>query len=139
MIGGLLSNFDTNYRLGQGNTIVIEGDEYDTAYFDKGPKFLHYDPYKTILTSVEFDHADIFKDLDHVTSVFAEFAHRLSTGTTLVAYDDDTNIDQEHQHREHESHPLHHFDIGLGEIVVGNFKSLVFMIGAYKSFDHTHT
>ena len=93
MIGGLLSNFDTNYRLGQGNTIVIEGDEYDTAYFDKGPKFLHYDPQMTILTSVEFDHADIFRDLRHVKSVFAQFIHRLSTGTTLFAFDGDANID----------------------------------------------
>jgi len=92
MIGGLLPNFDSNYRLGQGNAIVIEGDEYDTAYFDKGPKFLHFDPHMAILTSVEFDHADIFRDLDHVKSAFGRLIARLSTASTLVAYDSDANI-----------------------------------------------
>ncbi len=92
MIGGLLPNFDSNYRLGQGNAIVIEGDEYDTAYFDKGPKFLHYDPHMAILTSIEFDHADIFQDLAHVKSAFGQLIDRLSTASTLVAYDGDPNV-----------------------------------------------
>ena len=53
--------------------MVIEGDEYDTAFFDKGPKFLHYDPSIAILTSVEFDHADIFRDIEHVKQAFDAF------------------------------------------------------------------
>ncbi len=64
VIGGILKNFQSNYRLGNGGLIVIEGDEYDTAFFDKGPKFLHYRPAATVLTSIEFDHADIYRDLD---------------------------------------------------------------------------
>ena len=57
-----------NFRLGNGEHFVVEGDEYDTAYFDKGPKFLHYRPRTAILTSVEFDHADIYRDLAHYES-----------------------------------------------------------------------
>ena len=64
MIGGILKNFNSNYRLGEGPYFVVEGDEYDTAFFDKVPKFFHYQPQMAVLTSVEFDHADIFKDLD---------------------------------------------------------------------------
>src|SRR5262249_2692439 len=56
---------------------VIEGDEYDTAYFDKGPKFLHYRPRTAILTSIEFDHADIFRDLPHYESAFEQFVRLL--------------------------------------------------------------
>jgi UDP-N-acetylmuramate: L-alanyl-gamma-D-glutamyl-meso-diaminopimelate ligase len=52
MVGGLLNNFGSNYRFGKGEYFVIEGDEYDTAFFDKGPKFLHYDPFMAILTGV---------------------------------------------------------------------------------------
>ncbi|MBT8374135.1 MAG: UDP-N-acetylmuramate--L-alanine ligase [Deltaproteobacteria bacterium] len=92
MIGGLLKNFDSNYRLGNGEHIIIEGDEYDTAYFDKGPKFLHYDPYIALLTSVEFDHADIFKDLDHVKEAFSGFLSSIAPQNTLVAFDGDKNV-----------------------------------------------
>ena len=52
MIGGILKNFDSNYRLGNGPYFVVEGDEYDTAFFDKGPKFLHFQPEMAVLTSV---------------------------------------------------------------------------------------
>ena len=62
---------------------MVEGDEYDTAYFDKGPKFLHYRPRTAILTSVEFDHADIFRDLPHYESAFEKFVRRCRrTGTS---------------------------------------------------------
>jgi UDP-N-acetylmuramate: L-alanyl-gamma-D-glutamyl-meso-diaminopimelate ligase len=67
IIGGILPNFMSNYRSGKGDCIVIEADEYDTAFFDKEPKFFHYIPDAAILTSVEFDHADIYRDLDHVS------------------------------------------------------------------------
>ena len=93
MIGGILNNFSGNYRLGRGDYFVVEGDEYDTAYFDKGPKFLHYQPKAAVLTSVEFDHADIFNDLDHVKSAFGLFLERMRPDSILLAYDDDANID----------------------------------------------
>ena len=63
-IGGVPLNFGSGWKVGTGDHIVIEGDEYDTAFFDKGPKFLHYRPRHVILTGVEFDHADIYRDLD---------------------------------------------------------------------------
>ena len=92
MIGGILNNFNSNYRLGKGDVIVIEGDEYDTAFFDKGPKFLHYDPFMAVLTSIEFDHADIFKDIDHVIQAFDTFISDISHHSTLFAFDGDTNV-----------------------------------------------
>ncbi len=73
LVGGVTLNYDGNYRLGQGKYVVIEGDEYDTAYFDKGPKFLHYRAKSAILTSIEFDHADIYRDLPHYESSFEKF------------------------------------------------------------------
>ena len=94
MIGGLLENFDSNYRLGKGRHIIIEGDEYDTAFFDKGPKFLHYDPYIAVLTSVEFDHADIFKDMNHVKKTFDRFISSIAQKSTLVAFDGDKNVEE---------------------------------------------
>ena len=92
MIGGILKNFDSNYRLGQGAYFVVEGDEYDTAFFDKGPKFLHFHPQMAVLTGVEFDHADIFDDLDHVKKIFKSFVSALSASSTLIAFDGDQNL-----------------------------------------------
>ncbi|MBE2252340.1 MAG: UDP-N-acetylmuramate dehydrogenase [Myxococcus sp.] len=70
LVGGVTQNYAGNYRLGRGPHFVVEGDEYDTAYFDKGPKFLHYQPRSVILTSIELDHADIYRDLAHYESSF---------------------------------------------------------------------
>jgi len=92
-IGGILNNFQSNYRLGNGDYLVIEGDEYDTAYFNKVPKFLHYDPFLTVLTSVEFDHADIYSDMNQVISAFEGFLSSLAPDSMLFAYDSDTIID----------------------------------------------
>ncbi|MBW2603671.1 MAG: UDP-N-acetylmuramate:L-alanyl-gamma-D-glutamyl-meso-diaminopimelate ligase [Deltaproteobacteria bacterium] len=92
MIGGILKNFESNYRLGSGEHMVIEGDEYDTAFFDKEAKFLHYDPSIAILTGVEFDHADIFRDIEHVKQAFDAFITGISPQNTLVAFDDDKNV-----------------------------------------------
>ena len=92
VIGGILKNFQSNYRLGNGGLIVIEGDEYDTAFFDKGPKFLHYRPVATVLTSIEFDHADIYRDLAHVQSAFRRLVDGLPPGSLLVACDEDPHI-----------------------------------------------
>jgi UDP-N-acetylmuramate: L-alanyl-gamma-D-glutamyl-meso-diaminopimelate ligase len=69
-VGGVPLNFGSGWRPGGGRHVVLEGDEYDTAFFDKGPKFLHYRPSHVILTSIEFDHADIYRDLAHVKSAF---------------------------------------------------------------------
>ncbi len=84
-VGGVSLNFEKNYRLGAGKYFVIEGDEYDTAFFDKGPKFLHYQPYHTLITSVEFDHADIYRDLEHVVSSFAKLVELIQPEGTLTA------------------------------------------------------
>ena len=92
MIGGILKDYDSNYRLGSGDAFVVEGDEYDTAFFDKGPKFLHFRPHAAILTSVEFDHADIFADLDHVKRAFRQFVAGLPQDCRLVAFDEDPNV-----------------------------------------------
>ncbi|MBE9544642.1 MAG: UDP-N-acetylmuramate:L-alanyl-gamma-D-glutamyl-meso-diaminopimelate ligase [Proteobacteria bacterium] len=92
MIGGLLKNFNSNYRLGNGAYFVVEGDEYDTAFFDKGPKFLHFQPQMAVLTSVEFDHADIFNDLDHVKEIFESLVAALPGSSTLLAFDGDRNV-----------------------------------------------
>src|SRR4051812_24428560 len=73
LVGGVPLNFNEGFRLGAGEHFVIEGDEYDTAYFDKGPKFLHYRPRTAIFTGAEFDHADIYRDLAHYESAFERF------------------------------------------------------------------
>ncbi len=94
VIGGILRNFDSNYRLGRGEFVVIEGDEYDTAFFDKGPKFLHYRPAATVLTGIEFDHADIYRDLEHVKSAFRRLVGGLPEASLLVAVDGDARVDE---------------------------------------------
>jgi UDP-N-acetylmuramate: L-alanyl-gamma-D-glutamyl-meso-diaminopimelate ligase len=92
VIGGMLKNFNSNYRLGKGKYMVIEGDEYDTAFFDKGPKFLHYSPYAAVMTGIEFDHADIFKDISSVKDAFSSFINKMSPSSLVLAYDADSNI-----------------------------------------------
>ncbi|MFP4532730.1 MAG: UDP-N-acetylmuramate--L-alanine ligase, partial [Desulfobacterales bacterium] len=94
MIGGFVKNFAGNYYLDNGSYVVLEADEYDTAFFDKQPKFMHYDPAITVLTSVEFDHADIYQDLGQVKSAFEKFLSGISPDSRLIAYDADANIDQ---------------------------------------------
>jgi UDP-N-acetylmuramate: L-alanyl-gamma-D-glutamyl-meso-diaminopimelate ligase len=73
LVGGVTLNTGTSFRVGRGDHFAVEGDEYDTAYFDKGPKFLHYRPRTAILTSLELDHADIYRDLAHYRSAFEKF------------------------------------------------------------------
>lgn len=84
LVGGVTRNYAGNYRIGKGPHFVVEGDEYDTAYFDKGSKFLHYRPRTAILTSVEFDHADIFRDLAHYESTFDKFVRLVPAGGRLA-------------------------------------------------------
>ncbi|MBW2091040.1 MAG: UDP-N-acetylmuramate:L-alanyl-gamma-D-glutamyl-meso-diaminopimelate ligase [Deltaproteobacteria bacterium] len=89
MIGGILGNYERNYKLGSGNWFVVEGDEYDTAFFDKVPKFIHYAPEVGILTSIEFDHADIYPNLDAVKDAFRRFVALIPARGLLVACGDD--------------------------------------------------
>ena len=93
LIGGVAENFGTSFALRQSKHFILEGDEYDTAFFDKGPKFLHYFPDAVILTSVEFDHADIYKDLDAVKTSFKRLVNLIPGSGYLVAYDDSGNVD----------------------------------------------
>jgi UDP-N-acetylmuramate: L-alanyl-gamma-D-glutamyl-meso-diaminopimelate ligase len=85
LVGGISLDFDGSFREGEGDHFVVEGDEYDTAFFDKTPKFLHYHPDTLILTSVEFDHADIYRDLDHVKSAFRELVSSMPASGRIVA------------------------------------------------------
>src|SRR5581483_5737072 len=84
LVGGVAKDFGSNYRLGAGGDFVIEGDEYDTAFFDKRPKFIHYRPRGAIITAVEFDHADIYRDLAHVKSAFRALADSMEGEGALV-------------------------------------------------------
>ena len=93
LIGGVAENFGTSFALRQSKHFILEGDEYDTAFFDKGPKFLHYFPDAVILTSVEFDHADIYKDLDAVKLSFKRLVNLIPRSGYLIAYDDSANVD----------------------------------------------
>lgn len=85
-VGGIPRNFAGGFREGGGNWVVLEGDEYDSAFFDKEPKFLHYKAEKVVLTSVEFDHADIYSDLGQLKSAFGRLVESIpASGTLLVS------------------------------------------------------
>src|SRR5436190_14163819 len=84
LVGGVTLNYEGNFRYGAGPYVVVEGDEYDTAYFDKGPKFLHYRARTAILTSIEFDHADIYRDMPHYESAFEKFCVTLPNDGVLA-------------------------------------------------------
>ncbi len=92
MIGGIVGRFNSNFRLGHGPFFIAEGDEYDTAFFDKESKFLHYRPKLAIITSLEFDHADIFADLDAIKRMFRKFVTLLPPDGLIVANGDDANV-----------------------------------------------
>lgn len=92
MIGGIVREFESNYRIGKGDYFIAEGDEYDTAFFDKESKFLHYQPKIAVITSLEFDHADIFDDLEHIKRAFAKFIALLPEDGLLIANWDNPDI-----------------------------------------------
>ncbi len=85
LVGGIPVNFGVSFKTGSGDAFVVEGDEYDTAYFDKGPKFLHYLPQVAIIGNVEFDHADIYHDVSEVERAFRLFANLVPRNGLLVA------------------------------------------------------
>ena len=92
LIGGIPLNFSKSFRSCAGKYFVVEGDEYDTAFFDKVPKFLHYRPRHVILTSIEFDHADIYKDLNHVKEQFQRLISFLPRDGVLIYNGHDPHI-----------------------------------------------
>ncbi|MBM3859127.1 MAG: UDP-N-acetylmuramate--L-alanine ligase [Verrucomicrobia bacterium] len=91
LIGGIPNNFGTGARVGKGPHFVIEGDEYDTAFFDKRSKFVHYLPDTVILNNIEFDHADIFPDLAAVKRAFRQLVAVVPRRGLIVANGDDAN------------------------------------------------
>jgi UDP-N-acetylmuramate: L-alanyl-gamma-D-glutamyl-meso-diaminopimelate ligase len=92
LIGGVAENFGTSFQLRPTRTFIVEGDEYDTAFFDKGPKFLHYFPDALILTHVEFDHADIYADLESVKTAFKRLVNLVPRRGYIVAFDGSANV-----------------------------------------------
>ena len=94
LIGGIAENFGSSFQLGSGKHFILEGDEYDTAFFDKGPKFLHYFPDSVILTSVEFDHADIYKDLDAVETAFKRLVNLVPQRGRIIAFDQGQSLER---------------------------------------------
>jgi UDP-N-acetylmuramate: L-alanyl-gamma-D-glutamyl-meso-diaminopimelate ligase len=91
-IGGVPLNLGRNHRLGQGEYFILEGDEYDCAYFDKVPKFIYYQPVLGILGNVEFEHADIYPTMDTLRNAFSQFVSLLPTDGLLVAGVDDAEV-----------------------------------------------
>lgn len=88
LVGGMSKDFGHGYQLGEGAYFVIEGDEYDCAFFDKGPKFLHYQPQAVLINAVEFDHADIYTDLEHIKSAFGRLLGIVpAEAPVLICYD----------------------------------------------------
>ncbi len=95
LIGGVAENFGTSFHVQEGTRpFLLEGDEYDTAFFDKGPKFLHYFPDAAILTHVEFDHADIYKDLDAVKTAFKRMVNLIPRRGRLLAFDGSESVSE---------------------------------------------
>jgi UDP-N-acetylmuramate: L-alanyl-gamma-D-glutamyl-meso-diaminopimelate ligase len=94
LIGGIAENFGSSFAVDDGGEFIIEGDEYDTAFFDKGPKFWHYFPDTVILTSVEFDHADIYRDLEAVKIAFKRLVNLVPARGRIVAWDGHENVSE---------------------------------------------
>jgi UDP-N-acetylmuramate: L-alanyl-gamma-D-glutamyl-meso-diaminopimelate ligase len=94
LIGGVAENFGSSFQLRGGRPFILEGDEYDTAFFDKGPKFMHYFPDALILTHVEFDHADIYRDLDSVKTAFKRLVNLVPRRGRIVAFDAAPNVSE---------------------------------------------
>jgi len=92
VVGGIPLNFNQNFKLGNGPEFVIEGDEYNTSFFDKGPKFLHYHANTLIVNNIEFDHADIYADLEAIIEAFRRAVMEVAPGDVIIANGDDANV-----------------------------------------------
>jgi UDP-N-acetylmuramate: L-alanyl-gamma-D-glutamyl-meso-diaminopimelate ligase len=91
VVGGIPLNFNHNFKLGNGD-FVIEGDEYNTSFFDKGPKFLHYHANTLLVNNIEFDHADIYNDLDSIIDAFRHAVQQVAPGDHIIANGDDPHV-----------------------------------------------
>lgn len=120
LIGGKPQNFETSFKIPKGDFFVIEGDEYDTAFFAKVPKFLFYKPRYAILTSVEFDHADIYKDLDDVKKAFVGLLDILPQDGLLVSFADDINIPTILKHSKTKN--IHTYGLNNGDYQAKNIR-----------------
>lgn len=92
IIGGIPKNFDKSFHLGKGKPFVIEGDEYDTAFFDKESKFLHYKPNTLLFNNLEFDHADIFSSLEDIEKMFKKVISLVPDESQVICNWDDENV-----------------------------------------------
>jgi UDP-N-acetylmuramate: L-alanyl-gamma-D-glutamyl-meso-diaminopimelate ligase len=92
VVGGIPLNFNQNFKLGNGLEFVIEGDEYNTSFFDKGPKFLHYGANTLLVNNIEFDHGDIYADLDAIIDAFRKGVQQVAPSDVIVANGDDANV-----------------------------------------------
>lgn len=92
VVGGIPLNFNHNFKLGEGPEFVIEGDEYNTAFFDKGAKFLHYHANTLLVNNIEFDHADIYADLEAILVAFRHAVRDVAPEDVIVANGDDANV-----------------------------------------------
>ncbi len=92
LIGGVAENFGRSFGLGGGSEFVLEGDEYDSAFFDKAPKFLHYHPQEVIITSLEFDHADIYADLAAIELQFRRLVNLVPRSGRIVAWGESETV-----------------------------------------------
>ena len=92
LIGGVPENFGEGFRLGAGQHFVVEGDEYDTAFFDKVPKFVHYRPRTAVITSIEFDHADIYENVEAIEAQFAKLVDLVPDNGAIVASASDPRV-----------------------------------------------
>ena len=92
LIGGVAENFGKSYGLGGGSEFILEGDEYDSAFFDKAPKFLHYHPDEVIITSLEFDHADIYADLAAIELQFRRLVNLVPRRGRIVCWGESDTV-----------------------------------------------
>jgi UDP-N-acetylmuramate: L-alanyl-gamma-D-glutamyl-meso-diaminopimelate ligase len=92
LIGGVAENFGRSFGLGGGDEFVLEGDEYDSAFFDKAPKFLHYHPREIIITSLEFDHADIYENLAAIELQFRRLVNLVPSRGRIVAWGESETV-----------------------------------------------
>ena len=92
LIGGIAENFGRSFGLGSGSEFVLEGDEYDSAFFDKAPKFLHYHPQEAIITSLEFDHADIYDNLAAIELQFRRLVNLVPRSGRIVAWGESETV-----------------------------------------------
>ena len=120
LVGGVALNFGKSHHVGKGEYFVIEGDEYDSAFFDKGPKFAHYKPAGAILTSMEWDHVDIYPTFEKMFGAFEKFAETLSDKSPLLAWMDSPKITElTHMRR----YPLFRYGLSHGDYIAQDIKA----------------